>query len=49
MLHSRPPFPGADPQPGQQPMAGLDDSHNDMAAQQVPQPGDEMQMGADPN
>ena len=36
MLNSRPPFPGADPMPGQQ-INDIDDSGNNVAAQQ-PQP-----------
>ena len=30
MLNQRPPFPGADPLPGQQPIDAIDDSNNDM-------------------
>ena len=33
MLIQRPPFPGADPMPGQQPIDGINDSNNDLVPQ----------------
>ena len=37
MLNKRPPFPGADPLPGQQPIDGINDSNNDLGPPQQQQ------------